>query len=211
MHTSGIGAVKILDEAGLLGPDLMLVHPLNTSEEDRAALARHGVSYSTSPIGEARRTGETQFAEMAMAGVKLSLSIDHTTTYDADMFMQMRMLYTLNIHRMGAKFKPPTKKLVQLATIDGARDLGFADRIGSLTPGKRADLILISATDTNMAPMGDPYDALVQLAQPANVDTVVVDGRILRRNGRFAAVDEGKVVEEASQAAADLKARAQWT
>jgi cytosine/adenosine deaminase-related metal-dependent hydrolase len=59
--------------------------------------------------------------------------------------------------------------------------------------------------------MGDPYDALVQLAQPANVDTVVVDGRILRRNGRFAAVDEGKVVEEASQAAADLKARAQWT
>ena len=95
----------------------------------------------------------------------------------------MRTLLTLNMHRMGAKFKLSTKRLVQLATIDGAADLGFADRIGSLTPGKRADLILVSTGDINMAPIGDPYDALVQLAQPSNVDTVVVDGRILRRNG----------------------------
>ncbi len=210
LHTSGTGAIKILDEAGLLGPDLQLVHPLNTSEEDRAALAKHGVSYSTSPIGEARRTGETQLAEMLMASVKMSLSIDHTTTYDADIFMQMRTLFTLNMHRMGAKFKLSTKRLVELATIDGARDLGFADRIGSLTPGKRADLILVSTTDINMTPVGDPYDALVQLAQPANVDTVVVDGRILRRNGRFAALDEDKVVEEASEAADGLKERAKW-
>ncbi len=210
LHTSGTGAIKILDEAGLLGPDVQLVHPLNTNEEDRAALAKHGVSYSTSPIGEARRIGEIQLAEMLTAGVKMSLSIDHTTTYDADMFMQMRTLLTLNLHRMGAKFKLPTKRLVQLATIDGARDLGFADRIGSLTPGKRADLILVSTGDINMAPIGDPYDALVQLAQPSNVDTVVVDGRILRRNGRFAATDEDKVVEEASEAAEGLKERAKW-
>jgi 5-methylthioadenosine/S-adenosylhomocysteine deaminase len=210
LHTSGTGAIKILDEAGLLGPDLQLVHPLGTSEEDRAALVKHGVSYSTSPIGEARRAGEIQLAEMLTAGVKMSLSIDHTTTYDADMFMQMRTLLTLNMHRMGAKFKLPTKRLVELATIEGARDLGFADRIGSLTPGKRADLILVSTSDINMAPVGDPYDALVQLAQPPNVDTVVVDGRILRRNNRFAAIDEDKVVEEASEAADGLKERAKW-
>jgi 5-methylthioadenosine/S-adenosylhomocysteine deaminase len=210
LHTSGTGAIKILDEAGLLGPDLQLVHPLGTTEEDRAALVKHGVSYSTSPIGEARRAGETQLAEMLMAGVKMSLSIDHTTTYDADMFMQMRTLFTLNMHRMGTKFKLSTKRLVELATIDGARDLGFAERIGSLTPGKRADLILVSTGDINMAPVGDPYDALVQLAQPPNVDTVVVDGRILRRNNRFAAIDEDKVVEEASEAADGLKERAKW-
>ena len=210
LHTSGTGAIKILDEAGLLGPDLQLVHPLGTSEEDRAALAKHGVSYSTSAIGEARRVGDTQLAEMLMAGVKMSLSIDHTTTYDSDMFMNMRTLLTLNIHRMGAKFKLTTKRLVELATIDGARDLGFADLTGSLTPGKRADLILIRTTDINMAPVGDPYDALVQLAQPANVDTVVVDGRILRRNNRFAALDEDKVVQDATEAAEGLKARAKW-
>ncbi len=124
--------------------------------------------------------------------------------------MNMRTLLTLNIHRMGAKFKLTTKRLVELATIDGARDLGFADAIGSLTPGKRADLILIRTTDINMTPVGDPYDALVQLAQPANVDTVVIDGRILRRNNRFAALDEDKVVQEAAEAAEGLKARAKW-
>ena len=59
------------------------------------------------------------------------------------------------------------KRLVQLATLDGAVDLGIANRTGSLTPGKRADMILVRTTDINMTPMGDPYEALVSLAQPA--------------------------------------------
>ncbi len=92
----------------------------------------------------------------------------------------MRTLYTLNIHRFGAKNKLTAKRLVQLATIDGARDLGFADKTGSLTPGKRADLILIRTTDINLSQAGDPYEGLVTMGQPDNIDTVVVDGRILR-------------------------------
>jgi cytosine/adenosine deaminase-related metal-dependent hydrolase len=102
------------------------------------------------------------------------------------------------------------KRLVQLATIDGARDLGFGAKAGSLTPGKRADLILVRTTDGNLAPVDSPYDALVMLAQPSNVDTVVVDGRILRRNGKFTALDQDKVLREAADAAAGLKARAKW-
>jgi len=102
------------------------------------------------------------------------------------------------------------KRLVQLATIDGARDLGFGDKTGSLTPGKRADLILIRATDGNLAPVGEPYNALVMMAQPANVDTVLVDGRILRRNGQFTALDQDKVIREAADAAEGLKSRAKW-
>lgn len=210
MHTSGKGAIKILNEVGLLGRDLQLVHPLNTDEEDRALLAKHGVSYSTSPIGEARRPGDLQFDEMLEAGVKLSMSIDHITTYDCDCFVCMRMLYTLSTHRFGDKRKVTTKRLVQLATIDGARDLGFGDITGSLTPGKRADLILIRANGPNMAPLGDPYDALVTMAQPANIDTVVADGRILRRKGEFTALDFDKLVREASDALAALKVRAKW-
>jgi cytosine/adenosine deaminase-related metal-dependent hydrolase len=210
LHTSGTGAIRILDQAGLLGPDLQLVHPLGSSAEDRAALARHGVSYSTSPVGEARRAGDIQFAELLQAGIKASLSIDHTTTYDCVFFMSMRMLYTLNLHRLGGTFKLPMRRLVQLATIDGARDLGFAERIGSLTPGKRADLILVRTGDANMAPIGDPYDALVQLARPTNVDTVVVDGRILRRGGQFTALDQAMALRDAMDSLAGLKTRAKW-
>jgi cytosine/adenosine deaminase-related metal-dependent hydrolase len=99
---------------------------------------------------------------------------------------------------------------VQLATLDGAVDLGIADRTGSLTPGKRADITLVRTTDINMAPVGDPYEALVSLAQPGNVDTVIVDGRILRRAGKFTALDHAKTLREAREAAAGLRSRAKW-
>jgi cytosine/adenosine deaminase-related metal-dependent hydrolase len=99
---------------------------------------------------------------------------------------------------------------VQLATLDGAVDLGIAGRTGSLTPGKRADLILIRTGDVNIAPVGDPYEALVSFAQPRNIDTVVVDGRVLRRGSEFTALDYPQVVKEATETAAALRSRANW-
>lgn len=211
LHTSGTGAIPTLNKTGLLGPDLQLVHPLNTSAEDQEACAKHGVKYSISPLGEAGRAGEMEFIEMMRAGVKVSISIDNVTAERCDCFACMRMLQTVNKHRTGGKFALTTKKLVQLATIEGAQDLGFADITGSLTPGKRADLILVRIDAPNIAPIGDPYDALVQLAQPANVDTVVADGRILRRSGQFSGIDHEKIARDAMDALADLKARAKWT
>jgi len=181
---------------------------LNLVEKDFDTLAKHGAHYSVSPLGEAGRPGEMQFAELMQKGVLVSLSIDNVTAERCDCFACMRMMQTVNKHRSGGKFKLPTKRLVEIATIEGARDLGFDAVTGSLTPGKRADLILIRTEAPNIAPIGDPYDALVQLAQPANVDTVVVDGRILRRNGQFTALDHDKVTREAADAVASLKARA---
>jgi cytosine/adenosine deaminase-related metal-dependent hydrolase len=99
---------------------------------------------------------------------------------------------------------------LQLATIDGAVDLGIADRTGSITPGKRADLVLVRITDTNMAPAGDPYEAMVSLGLPTNVDTVIVDGRVLRRAGTFTAFDHAKIVAEAREAAVGLRDKAKW-
>ena len=75
---------------------------------------------------------------------------------------------------------------------------------------ERADLILVRTDAPNIAPIGDPYDALVQLAQPSNIDTVVADGRIMRRNGQFTALDHEKIISDASDAVADLKTRAKW-
>jgi cytosine/adenosine deaminase-related metal-dependent hydrolase len=210
LHTSGPRVTQLLDDAGLLGPHVQFVHPMNTTAEDRAILAQRGVSYSMSPIGESRRPASRnviQLGEMLDAGVKVSLSIDHTTTYNCDPFVGMRLLYSLNLHRLGAN-KVTTKRLVELATMGGAIDLGIAEKVGSLTPGKRADLILVRTTDINMAPMGDPYDAMVFLAQPANVDTVVVDGRMLRRRNQFTVLDHAKVMEEARTTIAALRSRA---
>lgn len=211
LHTSGIGAIKVLNDAGLLGPDLQLVHPLNTNAADWEALAKHGVHYSTSPLGEAGRTGEIQVSEMMEAGVLMSISIDNVTAERCDCFACMHMLQTINKHRTGGKFKLTTKKLVEMATIDGARDLGFDKVTGSLTPGKRADVILVRTKEPHMGDIGDPYDALVQLAQPSDVELVMVDGRILHRNRQFIALDYGKLLADGAQSVAALKAKAKWS
>jgi 5-methylthioadenosine/S-adenosylhomocysteine deaminase len=100
--------------------------------------------------------------------------------------------------------------MLELATIDGARDLGIADKVGSLTPGKRADLILVRTTDPNLAPVTDPVYALVYAAQPSNVDTVMVDGRILLRRGQYTALDPEQVAREAAESVAAVRARAGW-
>jgi 5-methylthioadenosine/S-adenosylhomocysteine deaminase len=81
---------------------------------------------------------------------------------------------------------------------------------GGLRASKRADIILVRTTDINMAPVGNPYEAIVSPAQPTNVDTVIVDGRILRQSGKFTALDHSKVVHEAKQAVAARRAKARW-
>ncbi len=213
LHTSGPSPIKVLNDAGLLGPDVQLVHPLLTTAEERQILRERGTSYSIAPVGESRRpasSGVIQLGELLDAGVKVSMSIDHTGSFNVDFFDCMRILYNLHQHRIGAKVPLTAKRLVQLATLDGAVDLGIADRTGSLTPGKRADLILVRTGDINMAPAGDPYEMLVSFAQPANVDTVMVDGRVLRRGGRFTALDHTVVLREAVASAAALRARAGW-
>jgi 5-methylthioadenosine/S-adenosylhomocysteine deaminase len=82
---------------------------------------------------------------------------------------------------------------------------------GTILPGKRADLILVRTDDINIGPLGDPLTAIVRSAQPANVDMVVVDGRILKRGGKLTAVDVGTVVHEAAESLLELKERARWS
>jgi 5-methylthioadenosine/S-adenosylhomocysteine deaminase len=214
LHTSGASPITALEKAGMLGPDVQLVHPMLTTPEERVIMKARGMSYSISPVGELRRSsklGVIQFSELLEDGVKISLSTDHSANYNCDPFGNLRLLFALHLHRVGNDKVPLTmKRLVQLATLDGAVDLGIADKTGSLTPGKRADIILVRTTDPNMAPVSDPYDALVTLANPGNIDTVIVDGRILRQSGKFTALDHAKVARDALDAAMALRAKAKW-
>jgi cytosine/adenosine deaminase-related metal-dependent hydrolase len=213
MHTSGASPIMELERAGLLGADVQLVHPLLTTPEERKILKARGVSYSTAPQLESRRAaqlGVIQLGELLEAGVKVSLSTDHIASTSCDPFSAMRMLFALHSHRIGARQPLTLKRLLQLATLDGAVDLGIAGRAGSITPGKRADLVLVRATDTNIAPAGDPYEAVVSFAQPGNIDTVIVDGRVLRRAGKFTAYDQPRIAAEARESALALREKAKW-
>ncbi len=95
-----------------------------------------------------------------------------------------------------------------MATIEGARSLGLGEVTGSLRPGKRADVIAVRLDDLNMAPAADVEAALVRCALPANVDTVIVDGRVLKRRGELTAWDVGQVIRDASASATAVRTRA---
>ena len=100
------------------------------------------------------------------------------------------------------------RQCLEMATINGARALGIADRVGSLTPGKEADLVLVCATDLNMVPMGEVDAALVRSATVANVDTVIAGGRVRKYGGELIGIDVDAVKREAAAALFDVRKRA---
>jgi cytosine/adenosine deaminase-related metal-dependent hydrolase len=149
--------------------------------------------------------------ELLKLGLKVSLAMDTAPVAGSgDMFQAMRLMMDTQFVRTRDPMSITARQVLEMATINGAIDLGIADRTGSLTPGKRADLILVRTTDLNMAPLGDPVTAIVRSAQPYNVDTVVVDGRILKQAGRLTALDPGEIVANATASLAALKRRANW-
>src|SRR5580693_4455508 len=112
------------------------------------------------------------------------------------------MKVTQNVENGTAEneFKLNARRVLQLATSEGARSMGIGDKTGSLKPGKRADLIMVDTRGINLGVFGDPAHMLVTAAEPANVDTVVIDGRILKRNGKLTAMNAEQVTQEAAAA-----------
>jgi cytosine/adenosine deaminase-related metal-dependent hydrolase len=153
--------------------------------------------------------GEIQFQELEEAGVLQSLSVDSSgASANADFFACMRALLWSHKQRFGARVPLSARRLLRLATLDGARDLGLDHLTGSLTPGKRADIQLIRLDDLNLAPVIDPAHALVYSGQPSNVDTVLVDGQVLLRQGRPTRWDATEIAHQARDAMQALAKRA---
>jgi 5-methylthioadenosine/S-adenosylhomocysteine deaminase len=193
---------------GLLGSDVQIVHAVHATPRDIDAMAETGTHLSLSPQTELRTMGFPKLVEMLGAGVLVSLSIDTTATpCNADMFSQMRVALSTEMARVERPGLTP-RRMLQLATLDGARDLGLADWTGSITPGKRADLVLVRMTDLNMVPCGEPVDVLVLSGLPQNVDTVIADGRVLKRGGKLVAVDPIQIVNESRQSVTHMLAAA---
>ena len=191
-----------LHKLGYVFNGLQVIHAINTSPEEMEILAAAGASVSISPASEMRiGFGLPKIAEFLDRKVNLALSVDTTPlTGNADMFGIMKLAQNLENGRSESEFKLPARKVIELATIEAAKALGLADRTGSLKKGKRADVIMVSTRDVNIGPFTEPAYMLVDSAQAANVDTVLVDGRILKRNGKLTAIDAAQLMNEASAA-----------
>jgi cytosine/adenosine deaminase-related metal-dependent hydrolase len=178
------GLTRLADE-GLLGSDVQIVHAVHASERDIAALAATGTHVSLSPITELRTMGFPLVTELIAAGVPVSLSTDTLAMPTApDVLTTLRAVEAVEAARCGSSTVSP-RRLLQMATIDGAHDLGLGGVTGSITPGKRADLLLLDAGASNLLPGGDVVEALVRQGRATDIVTVVVDGRILLEGGHL--------------------------
>src|SRR5262249_45806061 len=195
-----------------LGQDVQLINTSSWESADIARIVKSGAHVSITPASEMRYSyALPQYLELLKLNQKVSLAMDTPAVAGtSDMFMAMRQMMDTQFVRSKDPLSVSARQVLEMATINGAWDLGLADRTGSLTPGKRADMILVRTRDLNMAPLGDPATAIVRSAQPHNVDTVVVDGRILKHNGRLMALDVDEVVTQAVESLAGLKKRANW-
>jgi 5-methylthioadenosine/S-adenosylhomocysteine deaminase len=193
--------VRELAKADLLGPDVLLVHNTNTDKADLELLGRTRTYLSLSPFTEMRTGfGYPPILQMLEAHVPVSLSVDTALLCgNCDMFAIMKAMQNVGDGAKPSEFALPARRVLEMATIDGAHALGLGDRIGSLRPGKRADIILLRTRDLNMAPLTDPVRMVVQSAQPSNVDTVIVDGRVLKRGGQLVGVDVTGIVDDAAE------------
>ena len=208
----GSEAIALLAREKFLGKDVQVIHATWVSPDEVRALAESGAAVSLSPYTELRiGFGFPPTGEFLAAGVPAGLSVDTTAlSGNADMFAIMKAIQNVENARTENEFKLPARRVLELATIEGARSMRIDDRFGSLKPGKRADFIMVNARAVNLGVFSNPAHMLVEAAQPANVDTVVVDGRILKRRGKLTAIDVEQVVGEASAALTDVRKRAGW-
>jgi cytosine/adenosine deaminase-related metal-dependent hydrolase len=219
IHTEQGGVTKVraaeLDNWGFLGPDFLICHFLAATAEDRAIMARTGTPLSFSVHSELRLGGagdpRTALLRWREAGVTVSFSIDATSIHPVNLFEAMSVAWNMGIPWEGTDTAGLPEigfaDCIEMATIDGARALGIADTTGSLTPGKRADIILIRGTDINVAPVVNAEATVVRSVTPANVDTVISDGRIIKRGGDLVAFDVERIVANARQSARDVLER----
>jgi 5-methylthioadenosine/S-adenosylhomocysteine deaminase len=203
------GQIEALATEGLLGPGVQVVHANCATAAEIGHLAAAGATVSISPFSELLiGYGMPQTAGLLAAGVPVGLSVDTTAlTGNADMFAVMKVTQGLANALARDEFALTARRTLALATLGGARCLGLGGVTGSLTPGKRADLIVVSAAGPNLGVLTDPVQLLVTAVQPGNVDTVIADGRVLKDRGELTTLDAGRIGASARRALAGVIAR----
>lgn len=206
----GSDSISKLAEAGLLGQDLQIIHGTDSTLQEYLKIAAAGATVSASPFSELRiGYGLTPAAEMLKCGAAIGFSVDTTPlSGNADMFAIMKIFMNLADGMSKNEFQVTARRVLEVATIEGARSMGISNQTGSLTPGKKADIQLINTRDINIGIVTDPFYIVTLAAQPYNVDTVMVNGQLLKRHAKLTYIDSNKVVEQASNSLSDLMHRA---
>lgn len=190
-----LNVVRQLHEAGLIRPDLLFIHGNHLPDAELQMIIDGGASISSAIEIEMTYGAYPVVNRFSAMGGQSSLGIDATIDFGGDMFGQMRAL--LNVWRLERSLNNPRKmtrkvhqkKVLEVATIGAAKAIGLDDITGSLVAGKKADLLLLRTDALGLAPMADPYAAVVSYGHSSLVDTVMVGGRLVKRDGGLVGID----------------------
>jgi 5-methylthioadenosine/S-adenosylhomocysteine deaminase len=198
-----------LEALGVLAPNVLACHCVALTDHDIELLKRRDVKVSHNPESNMKlASGIAPVPQLLEVGVCVGLGTDGAASNNnLDLFLEMDTAAKLHkVHRLDPTVLD-AGTVLRMATIDGARALGLSDRIGSLEPGKQADLIILDTRKPHLVPMYHPVSQLVYAARGSDVDAVVINGRVVMEHGRILTFDVGQAMEDVNRIAAQIKGK----
>jgi cytosine/adenosine deaminase-related metal-dependent hydrolase len=194
----------------MIGPRVLLVHTVWLDDDDIQRLAETGTHVTHNPISNTKlASGIAPIPAMLAAGVNVALGTDAGTCNNTyDMIHDMRWASALHKVNHLEPTLTPCEVVLEMATINGARAMGLEQEIGSIEVGKRADFVAVDMDKPHLVPVSDPVSAIVFAANGSDVDTVVIDGKIIVEGGEALTMDEERILHEAKERAEKLYRKA---
>jgi len=193
--------VEFCNYIGMLGSNVVLIHVVWATDEEIKLLAKTGTHVAHNPSCNMKLgSGLTPVAKMLREGVNVGLGCDGGPSNDNyDMVEEMKIAALGQALINGDPKAITAEQVIEMATINGAKAIGLSKEIGSIEVGKKADIILIDYWKPHLIPMLNPVTHIVYAAQGQDIDTVIVDGKIIMKNRKILTVNEEKILEEAEK------------
>jgi 5-methylthioadenosine/S-adenosylhomocysteine deaminase len=201
-----LSEVEFLDKINFFRGHVLGAHCINLSKHDINILSERNVHAAYVPVANMKLgLGAARINDMLGRGLNVGLGTDGPASNNSlDMFETMKTGALLQKLLYEDPTVLPAYEILKMATMNGANALGIGDSVGSLEEGKKADIILVDLQKPHLTPLHDIYTTIVYSARGSDVDTVIVDGKILMENRQFSDLDENLVIDEAEKAALDL-------
>jgi len=205
----GSSEVEYLDKINFFKGHVLAAHCINLSGEDMQILSHKGVNVAYVPVANMKLgLGAAKVKDLTDLGVNIGLGTDGPASNNTlDMFETMKIATLLQkLVYLNPKVLP-TYEVLRMATVNGAEALGLKKEIGSLEVGKKADIVLVDLSKPHLNPLHNIYASIVYSMRGSDVDTVIVDGKILMENRQVKTLDEQAIMEEAEKTALNLLSR----
>jgi cytosine/adenosine deaminase-related metal-dependent hydrolase len=201
--------VAFANEVGLLTPRTVLAHTVWLTDHDIATLSKTRTNVSHCPSSNTKlASGIARVPEMLKKGVNVAMGCDGGPSNNSyDMIREMKLAAYIHKVRLSDPMTMPAETVLEMATVHGARAIGMQDKLGTLEPGKLADIVLVNLDSVHMVPNNNHVSDLVYAGSGTDVDTVIIDGRIVMENRGVKTLNEREIIGEARERASALLER----